>query len=140
MKKCPYCLAEIDVEARKCKHCGEWVVERPADAPVPEPAELKVTVQPPSVGPTKACPYCAAQIPVSAWKCMYCKQNVLGGKPAAIAVTVVFGLIALVFFFGFWLPGCLEMRQKQQNFDQQWNNTRQLQEEIRKRQFGVGDR
>ena len=25
MKKCPYCLAEIDPAARKCKHCGEWV-------------------------------------------------------------------------------------------------------------------
>jgi len=26
--KCPFCLAEIDKNALKCKHCGEWVKER----------------------------------------------------------------------------------------------------------------
>jgi hypothetical protein len=25
MKACPFCLGEIAAEARKCKHCGEWV-------------------------------------------------------------------------------------------------------------------
>jgi uncharacterized membrane protein YvbJ len=25
MKKCPYCCAEIESQALKCKHCGEWV-------------------------------------------------------------------------------------------------------------------
>lgn len=25
MKKCPYCCAEIDSSALKCKFCGEWV-------------------------------------------------------------------------------------------------------------------
>ena len=28
MKKCPYCCAEIEAQALKCKHCGEWV-EKP---------------------------------------------------------------------------------------------------------------
>ena len=28
MKKCPYCCAEIDAQALKCKYCSEWV-EKP---------------------------------------------------------------------------------------------------------------
>ena len=25
MKDCPYCKEKIDDDAKKCKHCGEWV-------------------------------------------------------------------------------------------------------------------
>jgi hypothetical protein len=43
VKTCPYCTAEIPDEARKCKHCGEWV-ERPPPAPSESEAPLRVNV------------------------------------------------------------------------------------------------
>jgi hypothetical protein len=133
VKKCPYCTADIAMEAKKCKFCGEWV--EPGGPSASEPAELKLIVQPPTRGPTKTCPYCSAQIPEDAWTCMYCKCWVLGGRPLAIRLAVVGVLIAAIFFFGFcifffgfWLPGWME-------FDREWNKTRQEQEEFRKRLF-----
>ncbi len=38
MKKCPMCAEEIQDEAKKCKHCGEYLVEKVAADDVLPPA------------------------------------------------------------------------------------------------------
>ena len=119
MKSCPYCLAEIASEAKKCKFCGEWV--EPNNSPGDVPAEVKLTVQPPSRGPMTTCPYCLAQIPEDAWTCMYCKRGVIGGRPMAIGITVLGVLVFAIFFFGFWLPGFLDAQKRHEEFQREWN-------------------
>jgi hypothetical protein len=116
VKKCPYCTADIPLEAKKCKHCGEWV--EPRDPPASDPAELKLTLQPPTRGPTKPCPYCSALIPANAWTCMYCKRGVIGGRPLAIGVVVLVFLVVMIFTFAIWLPG--------------WNKARKEHEDMRR--------
>lgn len=47
-KKCPFCAEEINIDAVKCKHCGERL--------------------------SKPCPYCAEEINVEAIKCKHCGE------------------------------------------------------------------
>ena len=34
MKCCPFCMGEIPGAARKCQHCGEWVIATPDNLPI----------------------------------------------------------------------------------------------------------
>ena len=56
-KNCPYCGEEININAIKCKHCGEFLEEKKEE-----------------VSGTKVCPFCGEEILASAVKCKHCGE------------------------------------------------------------------
>lgn len=78
-KKCPYCVAEIPAEARKCKFCGEWVEKPTADA---APATGAPATEAPAklVAPFTTCPSCNTPAPDGALLCVQCGYDVRLGQ------------------------------------------------------------
>lgn len=59
-KTCPYCGEEININAIKCKHCGEFLNEN----------QQEQTTEP----ETKICPFCGEEIAYKAVKCKHCGE------------------------------------------------------------------
>ena len=49
-KRCPYCGETIKTTAIKCKHCGEWLAEKPSATP-PSPTPEPDPITPPQTQP-----------------------------------------------------------------------------------------
>lgn len=49
-KRCPYCGEMIKTTAIKCKHCGEWLAEKPSATP-PSPTPEPEPITPPQTQP-----------------------------------------------------------------------------------------
>jgi hypothetical protein len=105
MTTCPYCLAEIPDEARKCAHCGEWVApDRGAGPPAGKDC-VRLLGE-------------AAKTGVA----VYAILSVLG---------LIFGAVVL---FGFFLPAWKRAEQRHDQFQEQfgkdWEKARQRHEEF----------
>ena len=101
-KKCPFCDAEINLNAKKCRFCNNWIDD-----------EVE-------------CPFCAEKIKASAKKCRYCgewladnQKNVEGGISSSqklqinksLFIWIGVALVILILFVGLlgvnlYVPKC----------------------------------
>lgn len=67
-KQCPFCNQDIALEAKKCKHCKNWLDEE-------QMQEESINVE--EETETKICVFCGETIPAEAKKCRHCKNWVV---------------------------------------------------------------
>lgn len=109
MKTCPFCTASIPDEAPKCKHCGEWVSTPPPSA--------------------------------SGDGMRMLGEAAKTGVNFYVVMSIIGLIVGAIFFFAFWLPTWNKVnkgheefdkrhQQMQQKFDQDWEKSRQQQNEF----------
>ena len=86
-RQCPACKGRVPEDARKCMHCGEDLVVKPAPVPAPPPPAVTPTPAPRPPAPEKPaaelsipCPLCAKPLRVSTLKqgenwCTHCFEK-----------------------------------------------------------------
>lgn len=86
-KRCPYCGEMIKTTAIKCKHCGEWLSEKPSATP-PSPTPEPEPITPPQTQP--AANEVARPAPLGDDE-----YNVLTSRP--LTIMLVLELIAMMY-------------------------------------------
>lgn len=86
-KRCPYCGEMIKTTAIKCKHCGEWLSEKPSATP-PSPTPEPEPITPPQTQP--AAKEVARPAPLGDDE-----YNILTSRP--LTIILVLELIAMMY-------------------------------------------
>ena len=86
-KRCPYCGEMIKTTAIKCKHCGEWLAEKPSATP-PSPTPEPEPITPPQTQP--AAKEVARPAPLGDDE-----YNIITSRP--LTIMLVFELIATIY-------------------------------------------